>query len=147
MTDYKFLIKTMLAAYRKQVNGDEKVAEFVSKCKEGTATYEDVYAFAKNAGIKMSDTIMQRFVESFEGEDIPAEAIDEVIPPLLREQHETVYAAVKVVSENMNRKAGIGMKCIEFKLKPADIEEITDHFKESGFNDTERTMTHADPCR
>ena len=90
----------------------------------------------------LTDTIMQRFVEPYGDEQIPGEAIDEIIPSLLKEQHLTVFAGVKTVQEIMNRKIGIGMKCAEVKPDKEEITAVATHFKEHGFNDTERVATH-----
>ena len=140
--DYKALQKSLIKAYRRKIGNDPEIQRFDTLCKEGKVSFEDAYNFAKKAGFTMSDTIMKMFVERFDDGEVPGEAIDEVIPTLLKEQHATVFAGIKAVQEVMNRKAGIGMKSAVIPLDDKKVKEVTTHFKEAGFNvDTERVAT------
>ena len=132
--EYETQLKSLLKMFQKQMDSDRDVAKFYAKCRDGTATYADVYTLADKAGVKMSDLLKKQILEQFPN-GIPPEAVDAIIPPALREQCDAVIAGADRVQTIVNKKAGIGIAPAEMHPDEDRILGLAEHFKESGFTD------------
>ena len=132
--DYTNVLTSLLRMYRRQMDSDREVARFYAKCRDGTATYTDVYALADKAGIKMSGLLKKQILETFPN-GVPPEAVDAILPPMLREQCETVLVGADRVQTIANTKAGVRLKPVDMVPDEERILGLTEHFKESGFTD------------
>jgi hypothetical protein len=116
------------------MNSDKEVARFYARCRDGTATYKDAYAFADKTGKMMTQSIRDRILAEYPN-GIPPEAIDEIVPPALREQCKMVLAGSEQVQGIVNKKAKIGLSPVDIDLDEDRILGLAEHFKESGITD------------
>jgi hypothetical protein len=130
--EYTVQLNSLIKLFRQYMNDDKDVTRFYARCRDGTATYKDVYDLADKAGVKMSDLLKKQILDQFPN-GIPPEAVDAIIQPALREQCDAVIAGADRVQALVNKKAGIGIAPAEMHPDEDRILGLAEHFKESGF--------------
>lgn len=132
--EFTDVLNPLLRLFQREMDSDREVARFYAKCRDGTATYSDVYVLADKAGVKMSDALKKQLLDTFSN-GIPPEAVDAIVPAALRESCDVVITGADRVQTIMNTKARVRLKPVELDPDEDRIFGLAEHFKETGITD------------
>ena len=112
-------------AFEVEVNGSGKLAKLEALNRSGKATHKDAYEYAKTVA-----GILQRvFNANIESEDLPDGMMyyniaEQTVKSMLVKACELVSAYTADVQNNLNQKAGIGLKAVVPEINMDRIDGI-----------------------
>lgn len=130
--EYKEAYDKIKREFERTIASDKATARFYAKLRDGTASYADATAFANRSGRILAETCGEQ-LEMFFGEGgIPPDAIAQLMPPVLREECETVLKNSSQVQKSINKKAGLQLNPVDVPVNDGRISGLVTHMEETG---------------
>lgn len=107
------LLEALQVAFVEYANDDPKLKTLLEKIEGGEATYDDVMAYASEVGLCLE----QAFTATINDDVLPDSKMyyniaQRLIEPMLSQNHELVSEQCVILQNNLNRKAGLGLKAV-----------------------------------
>lgn len=107
------LLEAVRTGFRESIREDAQLQKIAERIEEGTATYRDAQRFAG----KLGNTLAAEIRNTLGTDALPYGTLyqniaEKVLIPMLEEDHELVAKATVLIQEQLNRKAGIGLKAL-----------------------------------
>ena len=119
------LLEKIKSSYIKGIKSSKLLASVKKKIKEGTATYDDIYAYSDEA----ADILAKAFKENVSGYELPNGIMyyniaKRIVEPMFTALHEEIAQTAAEFQQMLNIQAGIGLKAIKPKLQQQKVEGI-----------------------
>lgn len=130
------LLKKIEKDFREQFNKDSIIADLNKKLEKGTATHSEAYKYAGRVGTILTEAY-QRNISS---DALPEGKMwyniaNRVITPTMKQNYDFIAKYVDDVQENLNKKAGIGIKAVTPQLNNDRIKGIVNRISsEDNYN-------------
>lgn len=119
------LLKNIEKDFREQFNKDSIIADLTKKLEKGTATHSEAYKYAGRIGTILTEA----YKKNISSDALPEGKMwyniaNRVITPTMKQNYDFITKYVDDVQENLNKKAGIGIKPVTPKLNNDRINGI-----------------------
>lgn len=119
------LLKNIEKDFREQFNKDSIIADLTKKLEKGTATYLEAYKYAGRIGTILTEA----YKRNISSDALPEGKMwyniaNRVITPTMKQNYDFITKYVDDVQENLNKKAGIGIKPVTPKINNDRINGI-----------------------
>lgn len=121
MTEIKAVRDFMISEYERRLDEDRKLTRILNKISTGRATYKDAETYSYYTG-KVASKVLKEQITAETYANLTADEAKELIVPVIRRNYQHVSKAASDVQNNLNKRAGIGMKSVvpDFDLDKAD---------------------------
>lgn len=137
MSDGMRLAEQIIEEFDAEVGKSAAVQNFYKLASQGNATYREANEAAKEIG-KILARAYQKYLgpEQMQQEQVVYELAREILSPTMYHDHETVSEIAAKAQENMNKKAGIGIKAIRPEFDQSKVDSLAGRIaKEEKFED------------
>lgn len=119
------LIKKIEKDFQEQFNKDSIIADLIKKLEKGTATHSEAYKYAGRVGTILTEA----YKRNISSDALPEGKMwyniaNRVITPTMKQNYDFIAKYVDDVQENLNKKAGIGIKAVTPQLNNDRIKGI-----------------------
>ena len=119
------LFEKLHNAFERERESSGKLAKLEARNRSGKATYREALDYAATIG----EILQKVFKENIKAEDLPDGMMyyniaDRTVRPLLEEAYGLISVFTETVQNNLNQKAGIGLKAIVPELNKDRIDGI-----------------------
>ena len=126
------LLEKSIRKFNTKISKSRKAQAIYKKAAEGIVTYKDAKEFASITGKSLADVLVDALTE-YRG--ITEEEALELIPGLLRANHERVIPVINAAQRKVCEEAGVGLKPADIYFDTERANGLATHIRELISND------------
>ncbi len=126
------LLEKSIRKFNTKISNSKKVQAIYKKAAEGIATYKDAKEFASITGKSLADVLVDALTEA---RNITEEDALELIPGLLKANHECVIPVVNAAQKKVCKEASVGLKPVDIYFDTQRAKGLSTHIRELVSND------------
>jgi len=131
------LKKKIRSEWSSIMKSDPDLIPIIKKINEGKATYEEVEELSYRVGKDLGKSLLANLEPTIPaGAKVPDDIYEVILGPVLKEGHGAVIEAAKKVQEEMNKRAGIGLKAQTADFDEDRAKGLAEKLKSGIFEDT-----------
>lgn len=132
------LLSKIQADFDKQFKGSEVVSKIYARIRDGTATHDDSYRFAKTIG-DMLETSFKKYLsaESLPDEKMYYNIAQRILEPTLKVNYKLANDVAVEVQELKNVAAGFNIKGRSVEFNESRLKGLVDRLSTENFSDVE----------
>lgn len=126
------LLEKSIKQFNTKISKSRKAQAIYKKAAEGIVTYKDAKEFASITGKSLADVLVDALTEY---RDLTEEEALELIPGLLRANHDRVLPVINAAQKKVCEDAGVGLKPADIYFDTERADGLSKHIRELISND------------
>ena len=121
------LLSKIKKAFKAAIEKNKKITVLYERIRDGTATYQEANEFA----IEIGESLAEAFKNHLSADILPDGRMyyniaSRIIPETLQHNHELITEVAAKIQEDLNKRAGIGIKAIKPELNEDRIKGLVE---------------------